>query len=434
MNLIYGQAQVTLEMVSCILAYIVIFRVSVEAEPLKRIGSFLFVESVTFLYSLLYSTDGLMRFSDVIGIIIPFFWFSEHRWRWCLIYPVVFTCYSTLQIVFGFGLGAVLDQTPMQITNNPAYALLCEALAVAVLVLCYFLTKRSRITEEEQEPSHGQYIMYMLGAVNIFLIIGITQILCGMEDIPQRAKQLLGFCVAIICVCFFVIVIWNGLINQSRIQYRLRSESYEEFIRQQERQIQTVLNSDEEMRRYRHDMRAHLLAIRAISDCGDGNDALKQYMQEVLSQLEMTRAKQYTGNNAVDAILGNLLESAEREHITVSCNTMLPTELSIPLFDLCIVLSNLIQNAIEACREVMERGQAADMKLAIYPIEDRLFIHIENPTVHEIQEKEHGLVTTKEDKRNHGIGTENIRRVVKKYGGKVEYTCENGIFTAKVCM
>lgn len=430
---LYCAVYTTLELSSCLLVYLLIFRARMEERKWLVGGSLLAVIGVTYVYARATNTDYINLIVDVLGIVIPIVWLREKGWKWIALYPVCFMCFSTLQTGISFLVAEVIDISYVNVTAQSSVILLIEGGAFLVLFLVYEELKRRGALERNIYVSKGQYIIFFIGVFSSIVILGITQMLCKEDGmVTSKVRDTMGMIVSIFCISYFLVSLWNLLLVQSRMEYKHLAETYELFARQQEQQIQAVLNSDEQLRRYRHDMRAHLMTLQAMSAAGGQNGELNQYLQEILNRLEAIQTRNYTGNSAVDAILGNLVYTAEKEGIEVVCNARLTEQPELAAFDLCTVLSNLIQNAIEACRELIEEGRRAEMEIGMYPMEEHLLIRVKNPTAHEVQIRNGELITTKKDAKNHGLGSKNVKSVVEKYGGTLQYECQDGVFTAEV--
>ena len=112
-----------------------------------------------------------------------------------------------------------------------------------------------------------------------------------------------------------------------------------------------LMDADKNMRKFRHDFRAHALAIRGhAQDCED--TWLMTYVDEMIGASEMDMHQRYTKIAALDAIIQEMFELAARDGIQVTWKGTLGERVDIRIFDLCTIFSNLLLNAIEACRFV----------------------------------------------------------------------------------
>lgn len=236
---------------------------------------------------------------------------------------------------------------------------------------------------------------------------------------------------SLIGIVFVLMSIWNGMIARSRDKYKAQIKQYDDIVYKQQCHVQAILDSDENLRRYRHDVNMHLTAMSAICEQGNSGELL-QYAQEMLYQIEHIQVRTYTGNSAVDAILGNLIDAAKKNGIPVYYEGSLPAELSISTFDLCTILSNLIQNAVDACMELSVKGRKKGIHVIVYPMNDSIYMKVENPTNHIVSIQDNILRSTKKDSKNHGYGSKNVKQVVEKHQGRLDYYCKEGLFVAEV--
>ena len=112
----------------------------------------------------------------------------------------------------------------------------------------------------------------------------------------------------------------------------------------------------------------------------------------------------------------------------VETKISIPEKLNLHSFDLNVVLGNLLDNAIDASVQTKEKELKIMMKLD----KGVLFLNICNSCRGIAEGKRSILETTKSDKMNHGIGLKNVRRIVEKYHGDMEFLCENGSMKADI--
>lgn len=135
-----------------------------------------------------------------------------------------------------------------------------------------------------------------------------------------------------------------------------------------------------------------------------------------------------TGNDTIDSLLNYKIQKAKDVLNLVETKIRIPEKLNLHSFDLNVVLGNLLDNAIDASVQTKEKELKITMKLD----KGVLFLNICN-SCRGIAEGKRGILeTTKSDKMNHGIGLKNVRRIVEKYHGDMEFLCENGSMEADI--
>lgn len=198
-----------------------------------------------------------------------------------------------------------------------------------------------------------------------------------------------------------------------RKQYKIQLEHY--------REIET-LNS--ELKSFQHDFSNHIHCIHALMDSGEILKA-KEYIERLDGFKTMSRNFFTTGNPICDAILTDKQSYAKSLGASIRANCRIST--SIDSVDLCTLLSNALDNSIEAC---VKSNINKEIRVLAYTHHDFQYIKITNPS----NLSNIDFETTKKDKSLHGIGIANIKRIVKKYDGTFSAKTECGLFTLKIIL
>ena len=99
--------------------------------------------------------------------------------------------------------------------------------------------------------------------------------------------------------------------------------------------------------------------------------------------------------------------------------------------DICILFSNLIDNAIEACCKVQDERY---LQINVTDSPNILMLTLRNPMTGELLKDGEGLKTTKEEKNKHGIGLQNVEEIVRKYNGEYYYETQEYEFIIKLVL
>ena len=186
------------------------------------------------------------------------------------------------------------------------------------------------------------------------------------------------------------------------------------------------------MHEIRHEMKNHLAYIHILFEKGE-NERLEEYLKEVSRETENLFSFVECGNDVINAVMNHMMTQAKAENITLEPQLIVPPVLPYPETELCSLLSNLVENALEAAEKSGEKNPV--VTVGIRPQQDYLFIHVTNPVNSKISNRRHlKLQTTKEDARMHGYGTKIIQNIAVKNQGSVRYDIENGRFVADVML
>ena len=184
------------------------------------------------------------------------------------------------------------------------------------------------------------------------------------------------------------------------------------------------------MRGWRHDYHNHMQKIRAHLAMGEYKEA-DQYIDLMETELEGIDLKYKTGNTGVDAILNSKLTLAEENGLRIKCDAVLPKVLAVNQLDLCVLLGNLIDNAIEAC-EKMEETQDRFLRIYMCIRKQQLYLSVSNATNEVIRKLDKEYITNK--RGNHGHGLKRINLIVEKHQGYINRQNEPGVFATEIML
>ena len=191
-----------------------------------------------------------------------------------------------------------------------------------------------------------------------------------------------------------------------------------------------VENMYRQMRAWRHDYRNHIQTMKAYAAGGD-LQAITQYLDLLDTELGTLDTVIKTGNAMTDAILNSKLSMARSKDITVKADAHIPVALSISELDLCAILGNLFDNAIEASMALPPEKRLIrvymDMK------NTQLYISFTNFTAGKKMKSVGGrFATTKGE--GHGFGLVRIDSIVAKHDGYIRRGSEDGAFTTEILL
>lgn len=201
---------------------------------------------------------------------------------------------------------------------------------------------------------------------------------------------------------------------------------------QQELQLQYMreLNSlYDGMRALRHEYRNHATYLKYLLDSGK-YDELAEYLQRFDAPEDRYFRFFDTGNKLVDAILSTKIGFAEAQNIPVRVRAKLPETLAVDGGSLCCVLSNLLDNAIEASLCEAEPEITVQLQLQ----KNYLVILIANKIADDVLRKNPELRSSKKDLEQHGYGLKNVRSSIRRCNGMIRMDCEDGRFIVTATM
>lgn len=184
-----------------------------------------------------------------------------------------------------------------------------------------------------------------------------------------------------------------------------------------------------DMRGWRHDYHNHMQVMKAQLALGN-TEGMEAYLDQLERELDRVDTFVRSGNLMVDAILNSKLTLARRQKIAVNCKAKVPERLAVEDVDLCVILGNLLDNALEACALVEEAGRFLRIYMTVN--KSQLYFSVQNAAREEPDFEARNYITRK--RGNHGLGMKRVQAAVDKYGGYLHLANEPGIFAAEVTM
>lgn len=193
-------------------------------------------------------------------------------------------------------------------------------------------------------------------------------------------------------------------------------------------QMETLLQNDEKIRIFRHDMRHHIMELQILAKQND-TDALLSYLDQMNQALTIQHESVSSGNPEIDSLLNYWLYKAKQTLQTVDIQVRLPEGI-LHTFDINSVVANLLQNAIEASSQSAEKYLSLSLSLS----KGVLKLRIRNSFSEEAKPSRSRLFSAKKQDTLHGFGLRSVRHIVEKYDGVLELNKQGNMFEANAIL
>lgn len=185
-----------------------------------------------------------------------------------------------------------------------------------------------------------------------------------------------------------------------------------------------------QIRGWRHDYRNHIQTMKAYAAVDD-LDAIKRYLDLLDKDLTTVDTVIKTGNPMTDAILNSKISLAKAKGIEVVADAFIPVRLKSSEIDLCCIIGNLFDNAIEASVQLPE-GQRV-IRVYMDMRNTQLYISFTNFTAGKKMKKQGKLFRTTKGE-GHGFGLVRIDAIVERLDGYISRNSEDGAFTTEILL
>lgn len=373
-------------------------------------------EVILFLLSAYYNNvhdSNRMYITNIISFATTFLlsFLHDSSLKPRLFVSVTFQAYATISEILVFLLFSCFPEDIFEnMMADDTYGTACSKIVLFILINSTLLFwKRKEINASLQ---YSLLILFMPILSIMLMTIIPFQSSAGTGQAVVRVISMTGVLFANVANYF---LLENVLKVNELQQIEMQQKKQLEYQTAKYQQISTVYRNS---RKLIHDMKKHFFFI---NHCVENKeyDAVSPYINNAIQDIEQSHNKVNTGNLVIDAFVSNHMTIAEQENIEFLSDIQISmNQIEIRDYDLSVVLGNLLDNALYACRKV-ETPLPRHISVQIFTTSMELVIHISNSVSQSYKE----IAEEKED-LYHGFGTRNVESIVKHYMGTYTHYIE----------
>lgn len=340
-----------------------------------------------------------------------------------LIVPAILFYIQTSSILTTFELFTGLDRFQTVASNGdvitPLFAL-CDPLLFTLLLI--LIHKTDQRIQNTALNAMEVIILMIFSAVGYFA----TGVISTLKD-----ENLYYFIISGLILFAFEALLLYAIYHRKRSgYYRRLSTEYKKQFESEYNFFKDYKATQEDTIRFRHDWQNHMLLIRQMLANGE-YDKAEAYFTSLSANTPEGNTRTATGCELADMILGIKSEQMENLNITFHFKGNLKDLNRLEQVDCCVLLSNLLDNAIEANSKV-----TADRHITLLSrrTEKLFYLEMRNPSVEKLCVDGHRVLSTKKTDTPCGIGLENVNAIIQKYNGECKYFTEEGTFVFQMLM
>lgn len=309
---------------------------------------------------------------------------------------------------------------------------LLELVCVSVIVglSCYFMA--AAYIYKDEDMSVKELLMLITPSVtgmSEYAILQYYQIY--YENQPEKMYSLLRIAhyAAAMITIVVVIIMFQGI--KARQEEKLQKEMLSAQIEDTRRHVKQVESLYHDIRSLKHDMANHVTILEQLYEKNEVKQA-KEYTDHLKNTLYDVTGQVKSGNPVTDVILSEYREKAEKKGVAFETSYFYPKSAQLDVFDVSVILSNALENALAAAERVQE---APYIKIRSYRKDNAYMIEVANSAKEELTiNPDTGLPVTKKQTEGHGYGLSNIRRAAEKYYGGIDLQYEKDQFKLVVML
>lgn len=230
------------------------------------------------------------------------------------------------------------------------------------------------------------------------------------------------------CMAYLVFVLQTSKEQQIRGQLEQEQENLNLQMTQAVREIELLRISQQQASTYRHDLRHHLQYLLACME-NERLEHAKDYIHEICEEIEGKKVITYCENEAANLIFSAFAGRAKEQDISLVIRAEIPQNISMTESDLCVLLSNALENALQACQKRREKSLSGMIEVIVYEKSGKLFFQFINSCEADIV-FEQGVPVT--DREGHGMGVRSICTLVERYQGLYHFSIKGDKFILRI--
>lgn len=325
---------------------------------------------------------------------------------------------------FSFVIDKVIESVPYLSADSFFYRILSIELPNIFMLLIIILMGIFTKSKNKSVPLRYWLLLMIVPVTTLGTLTVYQYYIDRLSPGEEINAYIIISTLGLIFINILIFFLFSRLQNQLELQKNQIMVNTQ--IRLEKQSFQKMEDSYNRTREIRHDMKNHILSLKGLAESGSKEELL-QYLEKMTDALEEATYISMSKNSAVDAIINEKLLTAQKNCIATHFDVVPLNDKSVPSMDICTILSNALDNAIEACVKIENPSERyIDVKITA---DDGIIISVKNPSKEAPKRRAGVFVSAKKDKENHGLGLKSIKRTVDKHNGDMLVKYEDNVFT-----
>lgn len=352
----------------------------------------------------------------VAGTLFTLLFYETKPWQAVFASAGFFALTAVTEVFVMVILGLFVSDTNalMQFGNaRVVFVLLCDLMEILLIAIV------SQFFRQKERNLDFRWLLPIIGIqFTSIAVCYVVQYHTADDNFPTYIIPFMAVLLMVnIAVIFYVEAVraseqakYHAMLTEQ--QYQLQTEYY--------RQLH---ESQEETKALWHDIKKYILAMQAVAEKGDTEEA-KRIVQQATDAFDDAKNISAVGNPVVDAVFNKYLRAAQEQQTKITLDVTIPEVLPISPIDLSIVIGNTLDNALDACLALPAEQRL--IQICLRKQNRILFYRVDNPYMDGVHVERSG--------KYHGYGLKNVKRIVEKNGGDFQTEKANGMFTVSARM
>ena len=363
----------------------------------------------------------LFTFSTIVmvGLIV----YTGPFWKRCVFPAVYLAIWMLLEGAVDFALRYFSG------TVETEFLMISAPSKILLLLLSMGIRQFAKKKGIGKEPYGGGMVFMVLPIIGMLLYHTLYQLLQALYvNQSEIWVWMLLAAIALICLNLSFYPVYMQLVNNLQMKKNTHFYIKQMELFRQEKAMEEAAAI--EIRQLRHDMRQHLIFVGELLENGTLESAQDALIELIGETRKRGRLESRTGNMVVDSMVNHVWKTAVENGIIFHADIAPLPELSIKDADLCVLLGNAFDNALEASRFV-EDGRK-EIWVAFQYIKGSLYIQIKNIYEGDVKLSADRKILSRKEESGHGFGLYSMERITEKYHGRMDIKSGGGLFTVEI--
>lgn len=354
-----------------------------------------------------------------------FFYYYENltKKKYYIINLIFVLAISTCESIGGVAVRTIISLVEVNQSEYIVSFIYTISCSLAAILLYYLILQRLFIGKKVNHVSVAQYTIYAIITVYVLVNIGEILLLVRHDLSNKEYLFLLADAVFMIFINLYLFYLLDAFAENRDLKYKL--DLYERQAKSNYEYYAKQIESHRTALRVIHDIRKHIDVLEELKQINTPLE-IQSYADSFEDMVAPLLIKQYCENAILNIILNDKINYCEKKDIQFDIDIHeINIEFMKPI-DITTLFGNLLDNAVEACENAEEKR----IFLKIHPFNGFTYIQISNTFSGEVRRDINGRPISNKG-RHHGIGLENVEKVLKEYNGSIQFLIENQIFMAE---
>lgn len=316
---------------------------------------------------------------------------------------------------FGYLAGAIFQSRP---ADHIAY--------MFTIILFYLFLKKYVAGSVKQLMESSRKSCLFLGGVPFFYYLFDYTTTVYTKVLYTGAEWAVQFMPSAISIFYFVFVIIYYAETQKQASLQREKDMLDVQFKLARTELASLRQVQQNAAAYRHDMRHHFTFLQGLAS-EESLEEIKEYLQTVQSDMDAITPIRFCENETVNLILSTFAAKAKKTEVNLAIDAKLPDLLPFSDTELCSLLSNALENAIQATRKIEDKDKR-QINLRLFSKNTKLCIDIRNTYEIEPVLKQGLPVSPLSKEQDHGYGTKSMAHIIEKHGGVYQFSIQDGWF------